>query len=204
MIMGIAAMRKDEFRKRIEELNLPMGEWLLPSKVGGISMRNGSVMPADLPTMRFRIGEKCIDILCGSSESIGSMLIQADISYDRQTVMAECIAKNKYGLKTDLPKAGDILLAIGRDGKILATTVLTGTYMGQHQLIMTLASPIGMEPKAFAHSTICYYDPGKVGRFPTLGDGEFGIYMAFTPNAAKRKDYHIRIPCRKISAIRGR
>jgi hypothetical protein len=198
-------MDKAGFQRWISESGLPKGEWIAPTRVGNITLRNGFVVSANLDTMRFRVGDASIDVLYGSPSSIGTMLIDPEISYDMRTVTVERIAKNRHGLRTELPKAGDLMISMGTKGKVLVTSGISATYMSGGKVIIALSSAIRMDPQVFEHSCVCYYDPAKIGGFPTLGKDEIGVFMSFAPNPTRWwKDYHMRIPRGKIAAIQGR
>jgi hypothetical protein len=198
-------MDKAAFRKWVSESGIPKGEWIAPTKVGSITLNNGFVVSANLDTMRFRIGDGSIDVLYGSPSSIGTMLIDPEISYDMRVITVERIAKNRHGLRTELPKAGDLMVSMDPGGKTLAMAGISATYMSGGKVMIELSSAIGMDPHVFEHSCVCYYDPAKIGGYPTLGKDEVGVFMSFAPNPTKwRKDYHMRIPRGKIAAIQGR
>lgn len=196
-------MDKAGFQKWVSESGLPKGEWLAPTKIGNLMLSNGFIVSANLDTMRFRIGDRSIDVMYGSPNSIGTMLIDPEISYDMRTITVERIAKNRHGLRTDLPKAGDLMISMDQRGKTLATAGITATYVSGGKVIITMSSAIRMDPHVFEHSVVCYYDPAKIGGFPTLGKDEIGVFMSFAPNPTKwGKDYHMRVPRRKIAAIK--
>lgn len=198
-------MDKAGFQRWASESGVPKGEWIAPTRIGNITLANGFVVSANLDTMRFRVGDGSIDVLYGSPNSIGTMLIDPEISYDMMTITVERIARNRYGLRTELPKAGDLMMSMDPGGKTLATAGISATYVSGGKVIIALSSAIRMDPYMFEHSYVCYYDPAKIGVYPTLGKDEIGVFMSFAPNPTKWwKDYHMRIPRGKIAAIQGR
>jgi hypothetical protein len=196
-------MKKEQLKQLCEKYGIVPDVWTPTFGISEIKISNGTSVFPDITKLRFRYDSKhkSLDVLYGKTSPFGALFAKHGnwgIGFRNIDFMWSPNQLFTTGFRT--PRIGDTF-RISYSGKVLFETMITAANCSTNMCSFNILTPAN---NLVDYGRMSYYDSRLKDTYSIDGNIWDGVYLKFTPEPKKRKDYTVRYKARQIISILGK